>query len=103
MYCYQVANSSPPSPLSLLSPQIAAKMGGDQMSHMNNSSPILDPSLYGYGGQKRSMDDGGKPVVDLFTYRHTQCMWSTSILNNLSAKHKPQHLSRLQYTKRGTL
>uniref|UniRef100_A0A673ZC47 Far upstream element (FUSE) binding protein 3 n=1 Tax=Salmo trutta TaxID=8032 RepID=A0A673ZC47_SALTR len=38
--------------------QIAAKMGGDQMSHMNNSSPILDPSLYGYGGQKRSMDDG---------------------------------------------
>lgn len=63
MYCYQVANSSPPSPLSLLSPQIAAKMGGDQMSHMNNSSPILDPSLYGYGGQKRSMDDGGKPAV----------------------------------------
>uniref|UniRef100_A0A673ZE45 Far upstream element (FUSE) binding protein 3 n=1 Tax=Salmo trutta TaxID=8032 RepID=A0A673ZE45_SALTR len=43
--------------------QIAAKMGGDQMSHMNNSSPILDPSLYGYGGQKRSMDDGGKPAV----------------------------------------
>uniref|UniRef100_A0A4W5KMQ3 Far upstream element (FUSE) binding protein 3 n=1 Tax=Hucho hucho TaxID=62062 RepID=A0A4W5KMQ3_9TELE len=43
--------------------QIAAKMGGDQMPHMNNSSPVLDPSLYGYGGQKRSMDDGGKPVV----------------------------------------
>nr|XP_046172748.1 far upstream element-binding protein 3-like isoform X9 [Oncorhynchus gorbuscha] len=38
--------------------QIAAKMGGDQMPHMNNSSPVLDPSLYGYGGQKRSMDDG---------------------------------------------
>uniref|UniRef100_A0A8C7QI27 Far upstream element binding protein 3 n=1 Tax=Oncorhynchus mykiss TaxID=8022 RepID=A0A8C7QI27_ONCMY len=54
--------------------QIAAKMGGDQMPHMNNSSPVLDPSLYGYGGQKRSMDDGGKSVVDLFTYLHTQCM-----------------------------
>ncbi|XP_071205795.1 far upstream element-binding protein 3-like isoform X11 [Salvelinus alpinus] len=38
--------------------QIAAKMGGDQMPHMNSSSPVLDPSLYGYGGQKRSMDDG---------------------------------------------
>ncbi|XP_029507816.1 far upstream element-binding protein 3-like isoform X7 [Oncorhynchus nerka] len=38
--------------------QIAAKMGGEQMPHMNNSSPVLDPSLYGYGGQKRSMDDG---------------------------------------------
>ncbi|XP_041754288.1 far upstream element-binding protein 3 isoform X1 [Coregonus clupeaformis] len=38
--------------------QIAAKIGGDQMPHMNNSSPVLDPSLYGYGGQKRSMDDG---------------------------------------------
>uniref|UniRef100_A0A8C7WD82 Far upstream element binding protein 3 n=1 Tax=Oncorhynchus mykiss TaxID=8022 RepID=A0A8C7WD82_ONCMY len=43
--------------------QIAAKMGGDQMPHMNNSSPVLDPSLYGYGGQKRSMDDGGKQAV----------------------------------------
>ncbi|XP_070990166.1 far upstream element-binding protein 3-like isoform X4 [Oncorhynchus clarkii lewisi] len=43
--------------------QIAAKMGGDQMPHMNNSSPVLDPSLYGYGGQKRSMDDGvGNPL-----------------------------------------
>ncbi|XP_041706804.1 far upstream element-binding protein 3 isoform X2 [Coregonus clupeaformis] len=38
--------------------QIAAKMGSDQMPHMNNSSPVLDPSLYGYGGQKHSMDDG---------------------------------------------
>uniref|UniRef100_A0A8C7TST3 Far upstream element binding protein 3 n=1 Tax=Oncorhynchus mykiss TaxID=8022 RepID=A0A8C7TST3_ONCMY len=64
MCCYhQCAHPSPPSPLSLLSPQIAAKMGGDQMPHMNNSSPVLDPSLYGYGGQKRSMDDGGKQAV----------------------------------------
>ncbi|KAL0965476.1 hypothetical protein UPYG_G00281780 [Umbra pygmaea] len=38
--------------------QIAAKMGGDQMTHMNNSSPVVDPSLYGYGSQKRSLDDG---------------------------------------------
>ncbi|KAG5834682.1 hypothetical protein ANANG_G00264170 [Anguilla anguilla] len=38
--------------------QIAAKMGGDQMSHMNSTSPVVDPSLYGYGGQKRSLDEG---------------------------------------------
>nr|XP_046231381.1 far upstream element-binding protein 3 isoform X5 [Scatophagus argus] len=38
--------------------QMAAKMGGDQMSHMNSSSPVLDSSLYGFGGQKRSLDNG---------------------------------------------
>ncbi|KAJ8379729.1 hypothetical protein SKAU_G00005070 [Synaphobranchus kaupii] len=38
--------------------QIAAKMGGDQVAHLNNSSPVVDPSLYGYGGQKRSLDEG---------------------------------------------
>ncbi|XP_064210620.1 far upstream element-binding protein 3-like isoform X3 [Anguilla rostrata] len=38
--------------------QMAAKMGGDQMAHLNNSSPMVDPSLYGYGGQKRSLDEG---------------------------------------------
>ncbi|XP_058473662.1 far upstream element-binding protein 3 isoform X1 [Solea solea] len=38
--------------------QMAAKMGGDQMPNMNNSSPVLDPSLYGFGGQKRSLDNG---------------------------------------------
>ncbi|XP_067114673.1 far upstream element-binding protein 3 isoform X2 [Osmerus mordax] len=37
--------------------QIAAKMGGEQMPHMNNNS-VVDPSLYGYAAQKRSMDDG---------------------------------------------
>uniref|UniRef100_A0A6Q2XS81 K Homology domain-containing protein n=1 Tax=Esox lucius TaxID=8010 RepID=A0A6Q2XS81_ESOLU len=53
---------------------IAAKMGSDQMTHMNNSSPVVDPSLYGYGSQKRSLDDGGKlttgslPSV-IFSYR----------------------------------
>ncbi|XP_008324223.1 far upstream element-binding protein 3 isoform X2 [Cynoglossus semilaevis] len=38
--------------------QMAAKMGGDQMPNMNNSSPVIDPSLYGFGGQKRSLDNG---------------------------------------------
>ena len=40
--------------------QMAAKMGGDQMPNMNSSSPVIDPSLYGFGGQKRSLDNGGK-------------------------------------------
>uniref|UniRef100_A0A671M7R3 Far upstream element-binding protein 3-like n=1 Tax=Sinocyclocheilus anshuiensis TaxID=1608454 RepID=A0A671M7R3_9TELE len=30
-----------------------------QMQHLNNSSPVVDASLYGYGGQKRSLDEGG--------------------------------------------
>lgn len=47
--------------------QMAAKMGGDQMPNMNNSSPVLDPSLYGFGGQKRSLDNGGKSPVDTHT------------------------------------
>uniref|UniRef100_A0A8C2L1A7 Far upstream element (FUSE) binding protein 3 n=1 Tax=Cyprinus carpio TaxID=7962 RepID=A0A8C2L1A7_CYPCA len=34
-----------------------AKMGGEQMQHLNNSSPVVDASLYGYGGQKRSCND----------------------------------------------
>ncbi|XP_030624092.1 far upstream element-binding protein 3 isoform X1 [Chanos chanos] len=38
--------------------QIAAKIGSDQMPHLNNSSPVVDPSLYGYAGQKRSLDEG---------------------------------------------
>uniref|UniRef100_A0A3Q3FWT5 Far upstream element (FUSE) binding protein 3 n=1 Tax=Labrus bergylta TaxID=56723 RepID=A0A3Q3FWT5_9LABR len=38
--------------------QMAAKMGGDQLPNMNSSSPVLDPSLYGFGGQKRSLDNG---------------------------------------------
>uniref|UniRef100_A0A3B4VNT9 Far upstream element (FUSE) binding protein 3 n=1 Tax=Seriola dumerili TaxID=41447 RepID=A0A3B4VNT9_SERDU len=37
---------------------MAAKMGGDQMPNMNNSSAVIDPSLYGFGGQKRSLDNG---------------------------------------------
>ncbi|XP_042579410.1 far upstream element-binding protein 3 [Cyprinus carpio] len=35
-----------------------AKMGGEQMQHLNNSSPVVDASLYGYGGQKRSLEEG---------------------------------------------
>uniref|UniRef100_A0A672KW18 K Homology domain-containing protein n=1 Tax=Sinocyclocheilus grahami TaxID=75366 RepID=A0A672KW18_SINGR len=34
-----------------------AKMGGEQMQHLNNSSPVVDASLYGFGGQKRSCND----------------------------------------------
>nr|XP_020456580.1 far upstream element-binding protein 3-like isoform X2 [Monopterus albus] len=39
--------------------QMAAKMGGDQMPNMNSSPPVIDASLYGFGGQKRSLDSGG--------------------------------------------
>lgn len=39
---------------------MAAKMGGDQMPNMNSSSPVIDASLYGFGGQKRPLDNGGK-------------------------------------------
>ncbi|XP_047228800.1 far upstream element-binding protein 3 isoform X2 [Girardinichthys multiradiatus] len=38
--------------------QMAAKMGGDQMPNMNSSCPVIDPSLYSFGGQKRSLDNG---------------------------------------------
>lgn len=51
--------------------QMAAKMGGDQMPNMNSSSPVLDPSLYGFGGQKRSLDNGGKPSVYIHGFRFT--------------------------------
>uniref|UniRef100_A0A3Q3VI71 K Homology domain-containing protein n=1 Tax=Mola mola TaxID=94237 RepID=A0A3Q3VI71_MOLML len=42
--------------------QMAAKMGGDQ-PNMNSSPPVIDPSLYGFGSQKRPLDNGGKPSV----------------------------------------
>lgn len=44
--------------LCLLHFQMAAKMG-DQ-PNMNSSPPVIDPSLYGFGGQKRSLDNGGQ-------------------------------------------
>lgn len=30
---------------------------------MNNSTTLVDPSVYGYGVQKRPLDDGGKLAV----------------------------------------
>ncbi|XP_061149437.1 far upstream element-binding protein 3 isoform X2 [Syngnathus typhle] len=39
--------------------QMAAKMGGEQMPNLHSPSPVIDPSLYGFGGQKRTMDNGG--------------------------------------------
>uniref|UniRef100_A0A8C2VI70 Far upstream element binding protein 3 n=1 Tax=Chinchilla lanigera TaxID=34839 RepID=A0A8C2VI70_CHILA len=38
--------------------QIAAKI--DSIPHLNNSTPLVDPSVYGYGVQKRPLDDGGR-------------------------------------------
>ncbi|CAL8320081.1 unnamed protein product [Lota lota] len=38
--------------------QMAAKVGGDQKLSLINSSAIIDPSLYSYEGQKRSLDNG---------------------------------------------
>uniref|UniRef100_A0A8C6C4Y1 Uncharacterized protein n=1 Tax=Monodon monoceros TaxID=40151 RepID=A0A8C6C4Y1_MONMO len=36
--------------------QIAAKI--DSIPHLNNSTPLVDPSVYGYGVQKQPLDDG---------------------------------------------
>ncbi|XP_048201004.1 far upstream element-binding protein 3 [Perognathus longimembris pacificus] len=36
--------------------QIAAKI--DSIPHLNNSTPLVDPTVYGYGVQKRPLDDG---------------------------------------------
>uniref|UniRef100_A0A8D2N8I3 Far upstream element binding protein 3 n=1 Tax=Zonotrichia albicollis TaxID=44394 RepID=A0A8D2N8I3_ZONAL len=41
--------------------QIAAKIG--DIPHLNNSTTLVDPSVYGYGVQKRPLDDGGKLPV----------------------------------------
>ncbi|CAL8282226.1 unnamed protein product [Gadus morhua 'NCC'] len=37
---------------------MAAKVGGDQKLSLINSSAVIDPSLYSYEGQKRSLDNG---------------------------------------------
>ncbi|XP_014030267.1 far upstream element-binding protein 3 isoform X6 [Salmo salar] len=37
---------------------MAGKMRNEQISHLNSSPPIVDPSMYGYGDQKRSVEDG---------------------------------------------
>ncbi|XP_065428735.1 far upstream element-binding protein 3 isoform X6 [Chrysemys picta bellii] len=36
--------------------EIAAKIG--DIPHLNNTAPLVDPSVYGYGVQKRPLDDG---------------------------------------------
>lgn len=57
--------------------QMAAKMGGDQ-PNMNSSASGIEPSLYGFGGQKRSLDNGGKPL--LHAYRES-AMSGISVYN----------------------
>ncbi|XP_060056384.1 far upstream element-binding protein 3 isoform X2 [Erinaceus europaeus] len=47
--------------------QIAAKI--DSIPHLNNSTPLVDPSVYGYGVQKRPMDDGGNQLGALVHQR----------------------------------
>ncbi|NXW16080.1 FUBP3 protein, partial [Circaetus pectoralis] len=42
---------------------IAAKIG--DIPHLNNSTTLVDPSVYGYGVQKRPLDDGGLRVSGL--------------------------------------
>lgn len=48
--------------------QVAAKMGGDQMPNMN-SSAVIDPSLYGFVSQNRSLDNGGKSSLSLWNQK----------------------------------
>ncbi|XP_019396346.1 PREDICTED: far upstream element-binding protein 3 isoform X4 [Crocodylus porosus] len=47
--------------------QIAAKIG--DIPHLNNSTPLVDPSVYGYGVQKRPLDDGGNQLGALVHQR----------------------------------
>ncbi|XP_076023621.1 far upstream element-binding protein 3-like isoform X2 [Genypterus blacodes] len=42
--------------------QMAVKMGGDSMSHLNSSSGNVEPSLY-FSGQKRAGEDGGNQLT----------------------------------------
>ncbi|XP_065428761.1 far upstream element-binding protein 3 isoform X44 [Chrysemys picta bellii] len=47
--------------------QIAAKIG--DIPHLNNTAPLVDPSVYGYGVQKRPLDDGGNQLGALVHQR----------------------------------
>ncbi|XP_026716215.1 far upstream element-binding protein 3 isoform X2 [Athene cunicularia] len=47
----------------LVCSSIAAKIG--DIPHLNNSTTLVDPSVYGYGVQKRPLDDGGLRVSGL--------------------------------------
>lgn len=42
---------------------MAAKIG--EISHVNNSAPLVDPSVYGYG-VKRALEDGSKYYLFFF-------------------------------------
>ncbi|XP_064829979.1 far upstream element-binding protein 3-like isoform X3 [Oncorhynchus masou masou] len=42
--------------------QMAGKMRNEQISHLNSSPPIVDPSMYGYVDQKRLVEDGGNQL-----------------------------------------
>ncbi|TKC46164.1 hypothetical protein EI555_017721, partial [Monodon monoceros] len=52
--------------------QIAAKI--DSIPHLNNSTPLVDPSVYGYGVQKRPLDDGGDGNVTSLSYQIPRAM-----------------------------
>jgi len=39
---------------------MATKVGGGPKLSLINPSAVIDPSLYSYDGQKRSLDNGGK-------------------------------------------
>uniref|UniRef100_A0A8C7QIF0 K Homology domain-containing protein n=1 Tax=Oncorhynchus mykiss TaxID=8022 RepID=A0A8C7QIF0_ONCMY len=54
--------------------QMAGKMRNEQISHLNSSPPIVDPSMYGYGDQKRSVEDGGKLYIYLVSFHPTLLM-----------------------------
>ncbi|CAJ0944213.1 unnamed protein product [Ranitomeya imitator] len=49
--------------------QIAAKIDG--IPHLNNSGPLVDPSLYGYGIQKRPLDDGVGAQLGALVHQRT--------------------------------
>uniref|UniRef100_A0A4W3IWE4 Far upstream element (FUSE) binding protein 3 n=1 Tax=Callorhinchus milii TaxID=7868 RepID=A0A4W3IWE4_CALMI len=54
--------------------QIAAKI--DAGSHLNNSTPVVDPAIYGYGSQKRTLDDGELSVHGTLKYGLTNDLYS---------------------------
>ncbi|KAM4697040.1 far upstream element-binding protein 3 [Rhinophrynus dorsalis] len=49
--------------------QIAAKIDG--IPHLNNSGSLVDPSLYGYGVQKRPLDDGVANQLGALVHQRT--------------------------------
>lgn len=77
--------------------QMAAKIG-DQ-PNMNSSSPVIDPSLYGFGGPKRTLDNGGKLLTTftLWICSIVACLsslWSLSVTLKLLGKKQQSWLCR---------